>query len=112
MKARGARPGPSVISVTIVVTQQHVNYDCHMSHTSAARDHILNFRWRQGDPDLPPELARLHDLAALRDAITEEITETAVRAHDGGSSWADVGQALGISRQAAQKRFAAGSRLF
>ena len=83
-----------------------------MSHSSAAHSHVHDFRWRQGDPDLPPDLAKLYDLAALRDALDEAISETAARAHDGQSSWADVGQALGISRQAAQKRFASSTRLF
>lgn len=84
-----------------------------MSAESNARQHIQSFRWWQGNPDMEPVIAELHDLAALRDVIDELIISKAIEAHDVEEhSWTVVGEALGISRQAAQKRFASASRLF
>lgn len=66
-------------------------------------------RVAEGDP------ADLADLVALRAALDAAIA-TAVaglRAGSGAYSWADIGDALGISRQAAMQRWplAHGSRL-
>lgn len=84
-----------------------------MSTESNARQHIQSFRWWQGNPDIEPSLAELRDLAALRDVLDEVIITKAIEAHDVEEhSWTAVGGALGISRQAAQKRFAPASRLF
>jgi hypothetical protein len=48
-------------------------------------------------------------VAATEAARAEALVERAVRAARGaGASWAEVGAALGTSRQAAQQRFAAG----
>lgn len=83
-----------------------------MSTESNARQHIQSFRWWQGNPDIEPSLAELRDLAALRDVLDEVIITKAVEAHDyEDHSWTEVGDALGISRQAAQKRFRAATRL-
>lgn len=83
-----------------------------MSTESNARQHIQSFRWWQGNPDIEPSLAELRDLAALRDVLDEVIITKAVEAHDyEDHSWTEVGDALGISRQAAQKRFTAATRL-
>ncbi|EIC09114.1 hypothetical protein OR221_0822 [Microbacterium laevaniformans OR221] len=46
--------------------------------------------------------------AAIRLAdIEADISKFVLIARDNGASWADVGQALGITRQAAQQRFRA-----
>lgn len=84
----------------------------NMSAESNARSHAESFRWWQGNPDLPIELAELRDLAALRDAVNELISDRAVSAHDSGCSWEAIGSQLDISKQAAAKRFSSKSRLF
>ncbi len=76
-----------------------------MSAESTAFSHVLDFRWRQGDPSISEPEARLHDLRALQAAITE-VVETAVgdaRADD--FTWAQIGDALGVSAQAAAARY-------
>ena len=76
-----------------------------MSAESAAFSHVLDFRWRQGDPSISEAEARLHDLRALQAAITEvvEITVGDARADD--LTWTQIGDALGISTQAAMARY-------
>lgn len=83
-----------------------------MSAESNARSHAEAFRWWRGKPDLPDELAELRDLAALRDAVNELITEHAIVARDGGATWTAIGEQLDISKQAASKRFGSKTRLF
>jgi hypothetical protein len=53
------------------------------------------------------DLESLPDLVALHEETGRLVTESvhALRAEPHGYSWADVGRVLGISRQAAQKRF-------
>lgn len=76
-----------------------------MSAESAAFDHILDFRWRQGDTAISEPEARLHDLRALQAALTEvvEVTVGDARAED--LTWAQIGEALGISPLAAVRRY-------
>ncbi len=52
----------------------------------------------------------LTDLAAVRDAVDDAVTESvaSLRAEPWCYSWADIGEALGITRQAAQQRFGGG----
>lgn len=57
------------------------------------------------------------DLLAVATRLDETISELrrvvawlAVEAHDRGSTWAEVGQAFGVSAQAAHERFGANSR--
>lgn len=56
---------------------------------------------RMADAD-PEDLA---DLVALRAAVDEAIDNAARGIHAQGASWADIGRAVGISRQAAQHRW-------
>ena len=57
---------------------------------------------RVGDADI----AMLHDLANLSGLVEELVSDTVHRLRaEHGYSWADVGQALDITRQAAQQRF-------
>ena len=76
-----------------------------MSAENAAFHHVLDFRWRQGDPNLTETEARLHDLRALQSALAEivEIAVADARAED--LTWAQIGGALGISPQAAVRRY-------
>lgn len=76
-----------------------------MSAESAAFSHVLDFRWRQGDPAISEPEARLHDLRALQAALAEvvEIAIGDARAED--LTWAQIGDALGISPQAAVRRY-------
>lgn len=53
--------------------------------------------------------SQLERLSALQSQIREcleEISTAALQAHSEGSSWLEIGTALGISKQAAHKRFA------
>jgi hypothetical protein len=71
------------------------------------------YRSAVGRTDAPRNLAgvKLVELlaAATELARAEALVDRAVRAARGaGASWAEVGAALGTSRQAAQQRFASG----
>lgn len=52
------------------------------------------------------DIDSLKALARLRDVVADVTTKavTSMRA-EGGYSWADIGNALGITRQSAQERF-------
>lgn len=47
----------------------------------------------------------LVDLVELRADVDAAIARAVTSVHDGGASWADIGRALGTSRQAAQQRY-------
>jgi hypothetical protein len=55
----------------------------------------------------PEDLA---ELIALRAAVDEAIDNAARALHAGGASWAHIGAALGMTRQAAQKRWSTTTR--
>ena len=55
---------------------------------------------RRGDP-----LASLRALAATRAEVEDAIADQIARAMRDGASWTDVGDALGVSRQAARQRY-------
>lgn len=50
----------------------------------------------------PEDLA---DLIALRAEVDEAIARAVASVHEGGASWAEIGRALGTTRQAAQQRY-------
>ena len=56
------------------------------------------------DSDDAP-LARLRDLTQQAQALEREINTEVRRARVGGSSWQAIALALGVSKQAAHKRF-------
>lgn len=68
-----------------------------MSAESSAFDHILDFRWRQGDPSISEAEARLHDLRALQAAITDVVDIAVSDARANELTWAQIGDALGVS---------------
>ncbi|QGU08813.1 hypothetical protein COCCU_14615 (plasmid) [Corynebacterium occultum] len=77
-----------------------------MSGQSNARDHLDNFSWWVGRADVSDREANLMDLAILKEELDDMISmraRNAVEMH--GLTWAQVGRALGISRQAASQRF-------
>lgn len=55
--------------------------------------------------DLTRAAFTLADLARKRDEIERAITALVLYERTLGASWADVGQALGCSKQAAQQRY-------
>jgi hypothetical protein len=57
-----------------------------------------------GDPTERWSLAKLPVLATLSQAIQDEIDMHAIAAAK-GATWQEIGDALGISRQAAHKRY-------
>ncbi len=76
-----------------------------MSAESAAFNHVVDFHWRQGDPSISEVEARLHDLRALQAAITEVVEIAIGDARADELTWAQIGDALGISAQAAVARY-------
>ena len=72
-----------------------------MSANSAAFDHVQAFRWRQGDPALAASEARLYDLAALRSELEEAVEIAVADARADGTTWSRIGDALGVTQQAA-----------
>lgn len=51
--------------------------------------------------------ADLAELVELRAHVDRAISNSVRAVHDSGSSWAEIGSALGVSRQAAQQRYGA-----
>lgn len=77
-----------------------------MSAESNARSHVSEFSWWVGNSEMDETKARLRDLAAVRDAANELIADEAGFAHDAmGLSWSVIGEALGMSKQAAHQRY-------
>ena len=76
-----------------------------MSAASAAYAHVLDFRWRQGDPSISEAEGRLHDLRALQTALSGVVALTVADARADDLSWAQIGDALGVSAQAAAARY-------
>lgn len=56
-------------------------------------------------------LKKVHDRAvldgALRDRSGESLTDLVARAREAGALWREIGEALGVTRQAAMTRFKA-----
>jgi hypothetical protein len=50
-------------------------------------------------------MALLPALARERDAVEQSIRLQVATARDAGASWAEIGRALGVSKQAAQQRY-------
>lgn len=76
----------------------------HSEFMAFARRILRALSRRIADAD-PEDLA---DLVAMRAAVDEAIDNAARAVHANGASWAQIGAALGVSKQAAQQRW--GSR--
>ena len=70
----------------------------------AALDHIAKFEGRECGQLGFPECLR--PLAELREAVDRHLLLRVRDAIENGCTWAQVGEQLGISRQAAHERFA------
>lgn len=79
----------------------------HAEFMAFARRILRAASRRMADAD-PEDLA---DLVALRAAVDEAIDTAARAVHDGGASWTQIGDAVGITRQAARQRWADNARL-
>lgn len=77
----------------------------HSEFMAFARRILRALSARVGDAD-PEDLA---ELVAMRAAVDEAIDNAARAVHANGASWAQIGAALGVSKQAAQQRWG-GSR--
>jgi hypothetical protein len=78
----------------------------HAEFMSFARRILRAASRRMSEAD-PEDLA---DLVALRATVDEAIDNAARAVHAGGASWAQIGAALGVSKQAAQQRWGRSSR--
>lgn len=58
------------------------------------------------------QLEQISLLATKRVQLEEEIRKAVVAARGSGISWIKIGEALGVSRQAAQKRYGGSGLLF
>lgn len=82
---------------------QRIRYRKSVDHTIRhGLGSMLRSVVRRSDFDVPD----LGTLAGLRVELEEAIAVAARGLHDAGHSWADIGDALGVSRQAAFQRFA------
>ena len=77
-----------------------------MSAESNAYSQAQSFRWWQGNDDISEEEALILDAETLRAAANELLTQRVLHARNAGMSWEKVGELLGITRQAATKRYA------
>ena len=58
-------------------------------------------------PDKPAILVELSVAAAAFDTARRSLAEEVERARQAGASWSEIGQALGMTRQGAFRRFGA-----
>ncbi|GAA1908790.1 hypothetical protein GCM10009688_11440 [Arthrobacter gandavensis] len=79
-----------------------------MNANAAASHHIEGFRWRLGDPSLTDAEARLYDLGILRSVLNEVVEMAVADARADGATWVKIADALGVTHQAAIKRYGKG----
>lgn len=77
-----------------------------MSAESNAYTEAASFRWWQDNPDMSHEEALIRDAETLRRAADDLLEQRVVQARNAGMTWTKVGELLGITRQAATKRYA------
>jgi ribosomal protein L35 len=56
-------------------------------------------------PDIEHHLAELRDAKEYRRLVDKMIVEAAILARSKGATWLEIGTALGVTHQAARKRF-------
>lgn len=76
-----------------------------MSLESAAFDCVAQFSHEVGRSDMTAEEARLADLVGLREALDEVQEMTVDDARAAGLTWQQIGDALGVTRQAVYHRY-------
>lgn len=79
-----------------------------MSAESAAFQHIIDFRWRQGDPTMSEGEARICDLSSLHGALDEAIAIAVAEARADGLAWDQISAALGLPSGVAANRYGSG----
>jgi hypothetical protein len=60
---------------------------------------------RRQQPVVPSELEHLRDLVSAREAAAAAVDDEVRRLRRRGANWPEIGDALGVSRQAARQRF-------
>lgn len=70
---------------------------------AAAWQHLSTFRFHQRRAVLPINVIR--DALLMRAAADDAITEVVRDMRADGASWSEIGDALGVTRQAAQQRY-------
>lgn len=56
-------------------------------------------------PRWAPDLAPIAKLRAQRDALDAKLRDAVAAARAGGRGWAEIGYALGVSKQAAHQKY-------
>lgn len=57
------------------------------------------------DPPTPPPVQALMDATILTEFLEKHVPTFVLQARDAGETWQDIGETMGISRQAAWERF-------
>lgn len=70
---------------------------------AAAWDHLAAFRWHQRRGLYPINVIR--DMQLVRAAADDAIAAVVTDMRADGASWSEIGDALGVTRQAAQQRY-------
>lgn len=79
-----------------------------MAHAESMAEKFQNYEPRPGDSDKPVPPTMAVKLAAFRRARAEaELAEAVRTARGQGTSWRDLGEALGTSGEAARQKYAA-----
>lgn len=76
-----------------------------MNAPNTAYRTAASFRWYQDTHTTPEAEALILDAVTVRDAADDLLAQRVIQAHDAGMSWTKIGELLGITRQAATKRY-------
>jgi hypothetical protein len=85
--------------------------DTHGDDSHAAHRHVVESMLNRLDPaEVPaidaPGLRYIAELVADRARLDHDLRDAVRAAHDSGTSWAQIGVALGVSRRAARRLYA------
>lgn len=77
-----------------------------MSDQAAAYAHVNDFRWHQGNPDVPEAEAALRDAYTLLIEAEDLVARLAYGAHqDKALTWEKIAELTGCTRQTAVRRY-------
>jgi hypothetical protein len=71
----------------------------------ALASYFEQFDFTTAESDGRDPLRALHWAAQFREYIDQQVSEVVQEARDSGATWTQIGQALGVSHQAAMKRY-------